>query len=50
MDNKEDTNKIYHNNTIREDEPENLAHCDPSTDRYVFKQIYNITQGDKTHV
>ena len=50
MDNKEDTNKIYHNNTIREDEPENLAHGDPSTDRYVFKQIYNITQGDKTHI
>jgi hypothetical protein len=42
MDNKEDTNNVYANN--------DLAHGDPSTDRYVFKQIYNITQGDKTHV
>lgn len=42
MDNKEDSNNVYANN--------DLAHGDPSTDRYVFKQIYNITQGDKTHV
>jgi hypothetical protein len=42
MDNKEDSNNVYANNK--------LIHGDPSTDRYVFKQIYNITQGDKTHV
>jgi len=42
MDNPEDTNNVYADSSI--------AHGDPSTDRYIFKQIYNITQGDKTHV
>ena len=44
MDNKEDTNNVYINNN------DELVHENPYTDHYVFKQIYNITQGDKTHV
>ena len=42
MDNKVESNTFYPDNA--------LAHETPTTDRYVFNQIYNIVQGDKAYV